>query len=38
MVRIINHFGKQFRHTVIAFNNFEAAGWRALSGDCRPRA
>ena len=27
MVRIINHFGKRFRHTVIALdNNFEAAG------------
>jgi glycosyltransferase involved in cell wall biosynthesis len=26
MVRIINHFGKQFRHTIIALdNNFEAA-------------
>jgi L-malate glycosyltransferase len=32
MVRIINHFGKRFRHTVIALdNNFEAAG--GLAGD-----
>src|SRR5271169_247100 len=32
MVRIINHFGKRFRHTVIALdNNFEAAG--GLDGD-----
>jgi len=27
MVRVINHFGKRFRHTVVALdNNFEAAG------------
>jgi glycosyltransferase involved in cell wall biosynthesis len=32
MVRIINHFGKRFRHTVVALdNNFEAAG--GLAGD-----
>ena len=32
MVRVINHFGKRFRHTVIALdNNFEAA--RGFSGD-----
>jgi glycosyltransferase involved in cell wall biosynthesis len=32
MVRIINHLGKQFRHTVIALdNNFDAAA--AISGD-----
>jgi L-malate glycosyltransferase len=32
MVRIINHFGKRFRHTVIALdNNFEAAG--GFTGD-----
>ena len=32
MVRIINHLGKQFRHTIIALdNNFEAAG--GVSGD-----
>jgi glycosyltransferase involved in cell wall biosynthesis len=32
MVRVINHFGKRFRHTVIALdNNFEAAG--GLAGD-----
>ena len=32
MVRIINHFGKRFRHTVIALdNNFEAA--RGFAGD-----
>jgi glycosyltransferase involved in cell wall biosynthesis len=32
MVRIINHFGKRFRHTVIALdNNFEAAG--GFAGD-----
>ncbi|MBV8131639.1 MAG: glycosyltransferase [Alphaproteobacteria bacterium] len=32
MVRTINHFGKRFRHTVIALdNNFEAAG--GLAGD-----
>jgi len=32
MVRVINHFGKRFRHTVIALdNNFEAAG--GFAGD-----
>lgn len=32
MVRVINHFGKHFRHTVIALdNNFEAAG--SFAGD-----
>src|SRR5437660_1375554 len=32
MVRIINHLGKQFRHTVIALdNNFEAA--KGVAGD-----
>src|SRR6266851_3294655 len=32
MVRIINHFGKRFRHTVIALdNNFEAAA--GIAGD-----
>ena len=32
MVRVINHFGKHFRHTVIALdNNFEAAG--GFAGD-----
>ena len=32
MVRVINHFGKRFRHTVVALdNNFEAAG--GLAGD-----
>jgi hypothetical protein len=33
MVRIINHVGKRFRHTVVALdNNFEAA--EALAADC----
>ena len=34
MVRVINHFGKRFRHTVIALdNNFEAAGGFACDLD-----
>jgi glycosyltransferase involved in cell wall biosynthesis len=36
MVRIINHFGKQFRHTVMALdNNFEAAAAIATELDVR---
>jgi glycosyltransferase involved in cell wall biosynthesis len=35
MVGVINHFGKRFRHTVIALdNNFEAA--RGFAGDLHP--